>query len=70
MKRIYPDMPVIILTAVTAATGLDFHARSDEARSWVKADALLDKPVRFEQLKEEVQRLLQSRAPEATTAGV
>jgi CheY-like chemotaxis protein len=70
MKRLYPDMPVIILTAVTAATGLDFHARSDEARSWVKADALLDKPVRFEQLKEEVQRLLQPRAPEATTAGV
>lgn len=70
MKRLYTDMPVIILTAVTAATGLDFHARSDEARSWVKADALLDKPVRFEQLKEEVQRLLQSRAPEATTAGV
>jgi CheY-like chemotaxis protein len=70
MKRLYPDMPVIILTAVTAATGLDFHARSDEARSWVKADALLDKPVRFEQLKEEVQRLLQPRATEATTAGV
>ena len=70
MKRLYTDMPVIILTAVTAATGLDFHARSDEARSWVKADALLDKPVRFEQLKEEVQRLLQPRATEATTACV
>lgn len=70
MKKLYPDMPVIILTAVTAATGLDFHARSDEARSWVKADALLDKPVRFEQLKEEVQRLLQPRATEATAAGV
>lgn len=70
MKKLYPDMPVIILTAVTAATGLDFHARSDEARSWVKADALLDKPVRFEQLKEEVQRLLQPRESEATAAGV
>jgi len=70
MKKLYPDTPVIILTAVTAATGLDFHARSDEARSWVKADALLDKPVRFEQLREEVQRLLQSRATEATAAGV
>ena len=70
MKKLYPDMPVIILTAVTAATGLDFHARSDEARSWVKADALLDKPVRFEQLKEEVLRLLEPRASEATAAGV
>jgi len=70
MKKLYPDMPVIILTAVTAATGLDFHARSDEARSWVKADALLDKPVRFEQLKEEVLRLLEPRESEATAAGV
>ena len=66
LKKLYPDTPVIILTAVTAATGLDFHAHSDEARAWVKADGLLDKPVRFEQLKEEVRRLLQSRAMEAS----
>jgi len=70
IKKLYPDTPVIMLTAVTAATGLDFHARSKEARTWVKADALLDKPVRFEQLKEEVQRLLRSRATQATAASV
>jgi CheY-like chemotaxis protein len=70
IKKLYPDTPVIMLTAVTAATGLDFHARSKEARAWVKADALLDKPVRFEQLREEVRRLLQSRVTEATAPGV
>jgi CheY-like chemotaxis protein len=70
IKKLYPDTPVIMLTAVTALTGLDFHARGKEARSWVKADALLDKPVRFEQLKEEVRRLLPSRRTEATAAGV
>jgi two-component system, OmpR family, response regulator len=70
IKKLYPDTPVIMLTAVTAATGLDFHARSKEARAWVKADALLDKPVRFEQLREEVRRLLRSPATEATASGV
>ena len=58
IKKLYPGTPVIILTAVQAATGLDFKARSAEAGSWVKADILMDKPVRPEQLKSEVRRLL------------
>jgi CheY-like chemotaxis protein len=58
IKKLYPGTPVIILTAVQAATGLDFKSRSEEAGSWVKADVLLDKPVRPEQLKAEVRRLL------------
>jgi len=58
VKRLFPETPVILLTAVKATTGLDFRPASDEAASWVKADAILDKPVRPEQLKEEVKRLL------------
>jgi DNA-binding response OmpR family regulator len=58
IKKLYPGTPVIILTAVQAATGLDFKSRSAEAGSWVGADVLLDKPVRPEQLKAEVRRLL------------
>ncbi len=69
IKKLYPETPVILLTAVTAVTGLDFHLRGKEARAWVKADALLDKPVRFEQLKEEVRRLLRPRAAESAAAG-
>jgi CheY-like chemotaxis protein len=60
VKRLYPDTPVILLTAVKAATGLDFHPQSAEAATWVKADALLDKPVRPEQLKQEIRRLLKA----------
>ena len=58
VKRLFPETPVILLTAVKATTGLDFHPGSDEAASWVKADVVLDKPVRPEQLKLEVKRLL------------
>ena len=57
-KRLYPEVPVILLTAVLSATGMDFRPKSEAARAWVKADAILDKPVRPEQLREEVKRLL------------
>ena len=57
-KRIYPELPVILLTAVVSATGMDFRPKSEGARAWVKADAILDKPVRPEQIREEVKRLL------------
>ena len=60
VKRLFPETPVILLTAVKATTGLDFNPQSSEAASWVKADVLLDKPVRPEQLRQEVRRLLKS----------
>lgn len=56
IKKLYPGTPVIILTAVQASTGLDFKAKSAEAASWVKADALMEKPIRAEQLTEAVNR--------------
>ncbi|MBN2384124.1 response regulator [bacterium] len=58
VKKMYPGTPVILLTAVTATTGLDFKANTDEEKSWIKADVLIDKPARAEQLKSEVKRLL------------
>jgi CheY-like chemotaxis protein len=58
VKRLYPETPVILLTAVKAATGLDFQPQSDEAASWVKADLVMDKPVRPEQLRAQARRLL------------
>ncbi len=58
IKKKDPTIPVIMVTSVTRETGLDFSATTEEERSWIKADALLDKPVRFEQLQREVSRLL------------
>jgi CheY-like chemotaxis protein len=58
IKRMYPDTPVILLTAVESATGVDFSPTSRGAASWIKADVLIDKPVRPEQLRNEVKRLL------------
>lgn len=58
LKKIYPDTPIILLTAVTSATGLSFATQQADARSWIKVDAIMDKPVRAEQLKAELSRLL------------
>ena len=58
VKKLYPDTPVVLLTAVNSATGMDFSAKDPEAGSWTKADALIDKPARSEQLVCEVRRLL------------
>jgi two-component system, OmpR family, response regulator len=58
IKKLYPDVPVIMLTAVAGSTGVSFSANNPEARSWIKVDKLMDKPVRPEQLKNEVSRLL------------
>ena len=62
LKRLLPGLPVILVTAVTAETGLNFSPATGAERAWVGADALLAKPIRFEQLKREVERLLQAGA--------
>jgi len=60
IKKSYPDVPVIIVTAVASETGIEFRKTpGDDA--WIKADAILPKPIRFEQLKREIARLCAGR---------
>jgi CheY-like chemotaxis protein len=58
MKKQYPKTPIIMVSAVTSRTGMNFEAATPSERGWVKADALLAKPVRLEQLKREIERLM------------
>jgi len=58
IKKKDANIPVIIATAVTSETGLEFDAATKEERSWIKADAFLAKPIRFEQLLREIKKLL------------
>ncbi len=57
-KKKYPDVPVIIITAVTNETGLKFDVSTEESKNWLKADVILNKDIRFEQLFKEMNRLL------------
>ena len=58
IKKKYPDVPVIMVTSVFSETGIEFDSTTAEERSWIKADRVLAKPVRFEQLLGEIERLL------------
>lgn len=58
IKRKYPDVPIIIATAVTAETGMSFELNSNESQQWIKADLFLDKGIRTDQLQREINKLL------------
>jgi DNA-binding response OmpR family regulator len=57
-KNIYPDIPIIIASAVTAETGIIFEVDSQEEQDWIKADLFLDKGIRMDQLHKEINKLL------------
>jgi len=58
IKKKYPDVPVILATAVSHETGLSFSLDSEHERSWIRADRYLEKGIRAEQLDQEIMKLL------------
>jgi len=58
IKKKYPDVPVILATAVSHETGLSFSLDSEHERNWIRADRYLEKGIRAEQLDQEVMKLL------------
>ncbi len=63
MKKRYPDVPIIIATGVTAETGITFDIHDENNRKWIKADRFLDKGIRSDLLKEEIEKLLTGPVP-------
>lgn len=61
IKRQDPTIPVIMATAVGSATGISFDVETEEERAWIKADSVLPKPLRVEQLEREMRRLLKDQ---------
>ena len=58
MKKKYPDVPVIIASAVNAETGLSFGVETESDRNWIKADKFIEKGIRPDQLEREINKLL------------
>jgi DNA-binding response OmpR family regulator len=58
IKNKYPDVPIIIASAVTAETGLLFDVDSEDDKEWIKANLFLDKGIRKDQLQKEINKLL------------
>lgn len=60
MKKKYPDVPIIIATAVTAETGISFDPAGEADVRWIKADLFLPKGMRPDQLLREINKLLKT----------
>ncbi len=58
MKKKNPDVPVILVTGVAGETGFAFDAATPEVRNWIRADLVLDKPLRFAQLEKAIDSLM------------
>ncbi len=58
IKKKYPNVPVILATAVTAETGMGFDLSEASNKEWIKADLILDKGIRGDQLEKEIKKLL------------
>lgn len=57
IKKMDAGIPVVIVTSVTKETGYYFD-KAHDPKAWIKADAIIHKELRFEQLKAELKRLL------------
>lgn len=68
IRKVAPKIPIILVTSIVSETGLDFALASENDRAWIRADALLAKPIRFEQLRREIDRLLPRETPETAEA--
>lgn len=62
IRKKHPSIPLVLVTSVNSETGMDFDMATEEDRNWIKADVLLSKPIRFEQLRGEIDRLLAAKA--------
>jgi two-component system alkaline phosphatase synthesis response regulator PhoP len=58
IKKKYPEIPVILATAVSRETGMSFSLDSEKDKSWIRADRYLEKGIRAEQLDQEIMKLL------------
>ena len=57
-KKKYPDLPIIIATAVSSDTGFVFEAENKFEQNWIKADKYMEKGIRPDQLHREIKKLL------------
>lgn len=58
IKKKYNDLPIVMVTAVTSHAGIEFQSITQSEKSWIKADKILTKPIRTEQLIREIERLV------------
>lgn len=51
IKQQYPDLPIIMLTAVSSELGISFDTNEKESKSWLFIDAIIDKGKDFKYIQ-------------------
>ncbi len=57
-KRKYPEVPIILATAVASETRMSFGINNESDKAWIKADLYLEKGIRGDQLHRAINNLL------------
>lgn len=57
IKQEFPDLPIILMTAIGEETGMDFRPKNEEEKELMHADAFLDKAASPEKLFEKIEEL-------------
>jgi len=58
IKQQYPDIPVIMLTAVSSELGISFDANEKESKSWLFVDAIIDKGKDFKYIQKIIEQYI------------
>ncbi|GAB4462475.1 MAG: hypothetical protein Fur0028_14720 [Bacteroidales bacterium] len=58
IKQQYPDLPVIMLTAVSTELGISFDANEKESKSWLFVDAIIDKGKDFKYIQKIIEQYI------------
>jgi CheY-like chemotaxis protein len=58
LKKLFPFLPVIIISSMSETTGIYFNPESERERKWLNADVYLSKDVSTENLLKEIFKLL------------
>ena len=58
IKKQYPDIPVIMLTAVSSELGISFDANEKESKSWLFVDAIIDKGKDFKFIQKIIEQYI------------
>ena len=59
LKQKKPNVIIYILTSVTYTTGIKFSVNTEEERKWIKADGLLNEPIKPEDLMEIIENRIE-----------
>jgi len=58
IKQLYPDLPVIMLTAVSSELGISFEANDKNSKTWLHVDAIIDKGNDFKYIQKIIEQYI------------